>query len=141
MKTEKSCGAIVFRREGNEIKFLLLHYGAGHWEFPRGHPEKGEDEKETALRELGEETGIKKADFVKGFKKEISFYFRKEKELILKTAVFYLLETKQRKIKLSREHMGYRWAGLGAALKILTFKDSRKVLEAAHDFLMKIRKL
>jgi len=137
MKREKSCGAIVFRKEDNQIKFLLLHYGAGHWEFPRGHPEKDEEEKGTVLRELKEETGLIKVKFAEGFRKEISFYFRKKAELILKIAVFYLLETTQKRIKLSFEHIGYKWANIDAALKTLTFKDSKKVIEAAYEFLTK----
>jgi len=137
MKREKSYGAIVFRRENSEIKFLLLHYSAGHWEFPRGHPEKDEEEKETVLRELKEETGITKVEFIEGFKKEISFYFRKKAELILKTAAFYLLETEQKRVKLSFEHIGYKWANIDVALKTLTFKDSKKVIEAAYEFLTK----
>ena len=30
----------------------------GHWGFPKGHQDAGESEKETAIRELKEETGI-----------------------------------------------------------------------------------
>jgi 8-oxo-dGTP pyrophosphatase MutT (NUDIX family) len=136
MKREKSCGAIVFRME-DKIKFLLLHYGAGHWEFPRGHAQKDEEETETALRELKEETGISKVKLIEGFRKEINFYFRKQNELIFKTAVFYLFETKQKHVKLSFEHTGYKWANIQTALKTLTFKDSKKVIEAANEFLMK----
>jgi 8-oxo-dGTP pyrophosphatase MutT (NUDIX family) len=137
MERETSYGAIVFRREDGKIKYLLLHYQVGHWEFPRGHPEKGEAEQDTVLRELKEETGITKVKFVEGFKKDISFYFRRKTILILKTAVFYLLETPEKKVKLSREHIGYKWATIETALKALTYKDSTKVIETAHKFLKK----
>ncbi|MBW2995459.1 NUDIX domain-containing protein [Candidatus Woesearchaeota archaeon] len=137
MERETSYGAIVFRKERKGIKYLLLHYGAGHWEFPRGHPEAGEGEKDTVLRELKEETGISKVKFIEDFRKEFSFYFRRKTELVLKTVVFYLLETSQKTVKLSFEHIGYRWANLDLALKTLTFKDSKKVIELAHIFLTK----
>ncbi|MFH1332713.1 MAG: NUDIX domain-containing protein, partial [archaeon] len=63
MIKEKSAGVIVY----NNGEFLILQYTAGHWDFPKGHIEKGETERETALRELKEETGITDAFFVKGF--------------------------------------------------------------------------
>jgi bis(5'-nucleosidyl)-tetraphosphatase len=134
---ETSYGAIVFRRSKEDIMYLLLHYSAGHWEFPRGHPEEGETELQTVIRELKEETGISDAKFIDGFKKEISFNFKRGKEIINKTAVFYLIETANRLIKISSEHTGYKWAELQAALKTLTFDDSKKVIEAADDFIQK----
>jgi len=88
MPREKSAGAIIFRREpfdtaqGKKYKiyFLLLHYPSlnrkgGHWEFPKGHIEEGENEEETMRREIQEETGIKDLEMVLGFKKYIKYFF------------------------------------------------------------------
>lgn len=58
MKKEKSCGAVVFRREGERVLFLLEHMVQGHISLPKGHVESGETEAETALREIREETGL-----------------------------------------------------------------------------------
>ena len=58
MIREKSSGAVVFRQAGKKIKYLLLHYESGHWDFPRGHIERGETEQITAAREIKEETGL-----------------------------------------------------------------------------------
>lgn len=52
---ELSCGVLVFNLS-NEV--LLLRHSAGHWAFPKGHQEAGESDRETALRELREETGL-----------------------------------------------------------------------------------
>ena len=38
---EKSAGIVLFRREGSENLFLLLHYPSGHWDFVKGHKETG----------------------------------------------------------------------------------------------------
>jgi len=53
----KKCGVIM---RDNSINQVLLVYGrkSQKWGFPKGHMEYGETEKETALRELKEETGI-----------------------------------------------------------------------------------
>jgi len=58
MEEEKSAGAVTFYKEGSNIEFLLLHYGKGHWGFPKGHIEANESEEQAMLRELEEETGI-----------------------------------------------------------------------------------
>jgi 8-oxo-dGTP pyrophosphatase MutT (NUDIX family) len=135
MIKQKSAGAVVFRRDGKDIKYLVLHYEAGHWDFVKGKVEKGEEEKQTVLRELKEETGIGKADFIPDFRKEINYYFKKEGETVFKTAAFYLLETKEEKVKLSFEHVGYRWVGLDTALKTLTFDNAKEIVKEAEDFI------
>lgn len=58
MLHEKSCGAVVFRRDGSETYVLLIrHKKGGHRSFPKGHVERGESERRTAEREVREETG------------------------------------------------------------------------------------
>lgn len=69
MFNEKSCGAVVFAKTP-EIKFLLLQYDAGHWDFVKGNVELSERETDTVVRELGEETGIVDACFIKGFREK-----------------------------------------------------------------------
>ena len=59
MKREKSCGVLVLRRQEEELYVVLLrHRFGGHWSFPKGHVEAGESERQTALREVREETGL-----------------------------------------------------------------------------------
>lgn len=58
MKEEFSYGAVVFCRRDGELYFVLVQESDGHWSFPKGHIEKGEDGVECALREIWEETGV-----------------------------------------------------------------------------------
>ena len=59
IKREKSCGVLVLRRQEDELYVVLLrHRFGGHWSFPKGHVEAGESERQTALREVREETGL-----------------------------------------------------------------------------------
>ena len=55
MIKEKSCGIVVF---DDNNKVLLIKHNGGHISFPKGHVEEGESDKETAFREVKEETGI-----------------------------------------------------------------------------------
>ncbi len=141
MPKEISAGAVVFRKNG-KIYYLLLHYKSGHWDFPKGHIEDGEEEDKTVRREIEEETGIKDIELIDGFKNWIKYFFRKtyggdeKAPWIFKIVNYYLAETKTKEIKLSDEHIGYKWLDYEDALKQLTYKNAKNVLKKANDFLV-----
>ena len=132
MINERSCGAVIFIKE-KEIKYLLLHYGLGHWEFVKGKIEDNENDKETVIRETKEEVNIEDLKFIPGFKEKIQFFYKKDKELVKKEVIYYLAETKTKKVKLSFEHINYKWLNYEEALKQLTFKNSKEILKKAHE--------
>jgi len=143
MPIEKSAGAVIFREKEGKNFYLLLHYpGASHrskkdyWDFPKGHIEKGETEKEALTREIFEETGIKDIQILEGFKKTIKYFFRWQGKTILKFVVFYLVKTKEEEVKISFEHIGFEWLPFKEALERLTHKTAREVLEEAHNFII-----
>src|SRR3989344_3556454 len=80
MRSEKSCGAIVFRLEEGKPIYLLL-FGPTYWGFVKGLSEKGESEEETTLREAEEETGMK-IRLLYGFKERIEYTYKFDGELI-----------------------------------------------------------
>jgi len=139
---EKSAGAVVFKKNGQkgEIEYLLLHYppskksAKDYWDFPKGHVEKGEDDKQAALREVAEETGLKKVRIVAGFATKIRYFFQFRGEKISKTVVFFLAETKKKKINISSEHIGFQWLNYRRARRQLTFKNAKEVLAKVHRF-------
>lgn len=132
---EKSCGAVVFARKENDIGFLLLHYEAGHWEFVKGNVEPNENEKETVVRELREETGITDSHFIDGFKEKIEYFYRRQGDTVRKEVVFFLIESSTQKVTLSFEHIGYIWLDYQHSLEKLTFRNARDVLQRVHGFL------
>jgi bis(5'-nucleosidyl)-tetraphosphatase len=136
MLNEKSCGAVVYIRNP-DVKYLLLQYEAGHWDFVKGNVEAGENEQQTAVRELGEETGITDAKFIDGFKETISYFYKRQGATVFKEVVFFLMETKTVNVKLSFEHIGAIWLTNEDALRRLTFKNARDVLQKANEFLKK----
>ncbi len=134
MPREISAGVIVFR-PAPEPHFLLLHYESGHWDFPKGHIEAGEDARETARRELKEETGISQVRFLDGYKETLRYFFRQKGAGIFKVVIYFLAETEQSDVTLSSEHIGFDWLPYDAALERLTFKNSRDILVKAHEHL------
>jgi 8-oxo-dGTP pyrophosphatase MutT (NUDIX family) len=140
MPIEKSAGAVMFRKENGKIYYLLLHYEAGHWGFPKGHIEKGETIEETARREIEEETGIREINFITGFREWIKYFYKSKKGNVMKIVTYLLAETKQKEVKISWEHIGFKWLKwlpYEEALKQLTFKNSKEILKKAHYFLTK----
>ncbi|MBI4010087.1 MAG: NUDIX domain-containing protein [Candidatus Aenigmarchaeota archaeon] len=138
MVREISAGAVIFRKEGKKISYLLLHYHfkTDYWDFPKGKIETGEDEEDTVLREIKEETAIDGVKIFPDFKEKVSYFYRKNGETVFKEVVFYLAETNEKDVKISHEHTGYEWVGYDTALKRLK-ENSKKVLVKANKFLSK----
>jgi bis(5'-nucleosidyl)-tetraphosphatase len=133
-RQERSAGFVIFHRVATEIEFLLLDYGR-HWDFPKGHVEKGEEDLTAALRELREETGIADPKVIEGFQQETIYFFRHPKRgLIRKTVLFFLAETSARNITLSHEHTGFAFLPYQQARAKLTFPTARLLLDAAWKF-------
>lgn len=135
---ERSVGAIIFHSGQpplRERSFLLLRYPGGYWEFARGHVEEGERERVTARRELAEETGIRDARFLPGFRERYRFQFQREGKHITKDAIIYLAEVNRLVVRVSEEHYGYVWMPGREALRALRFENSRVVLRRAIAFL------
>ncbi len=136
MTHEISAGLIIFF-QAKEKEYLFLHYPKGHWDFPKGHLEKGETALDAAKREAQEETGISNLSVIRGFEEKISYFFRAENKTIFKEVTFFLAESKTREVRISKEHKGFVWLSYTDALQKLTFKSSKDILQKAHDTLEK----
>ncbi|HSV13909.1 MAG TPA: NUDIX domain-containing protein [Tepidisphaeraceae bacterium] len=138
-KRERSAGVIVVKPAPSpeDHHYLLLDYGK-HWDFPKGHVERGEELTQTALRELEEETGVKNVQLIAGFSHEIEYFFRnRRKELVHKSVWFCLAKTEKADVRLSHEHVGYAFLPFDAALKRVTYPSAKSILREAEAFLAK----
>ncbi len=137
MIEETSAGIVIFRKEGSKILFLLLHYPSGHWDFVKGKMEKGESTHETAIREAKEETGITDITFLENFEEWIKYEFQYQGELVRKKVVFFLAETKTKKVMISHEHLDYTWMDYNTSMEKTTFDNAKTVLTRAQTLLDK----
>ena len=138
---ERSAGAVVFAPGPTGPDYLLLRYGQGNWGFPKGHVEEGETDLQAAQREVEEETGIPVAAqrVLQGFEDDTDYRFRRGHTLVEKDVRFYLIESATRAIKLSHEHSDFAWLGYTPALARVSFEGPRRILQAAHAFVLELR--
>ena len=138
---ERSAGAVVFYPTTAGPEYLLLRYGGGNWGFPKGHVEAGETDLQAAQREVMEETGIPIAHqkLLEGFEDDTDYRFRRGHVLVEKDVRFFLIESGTADVKISHEHSAFAWLPYGQALKRVSFEGPRRILQAAHSFLMNLR--
>jgi len=132
---ECSAGTVIFNEKNGKVEYLLLHYPAGHWDFPKGNIETGEAEVDTIRREVKEETSIDDIEFVNGFRKKITYNYKRGGRLVYKEVIFYLTKTNAKNVKVSFEHQGYSWLNYDDAMKLLTYANAKMVLKEAKTFL------
>lgn len=135
VKKEKSCGALVYRVEQGQVDLLVLrHRLGGHWAFPKGHVEAGETEKQTALREVKEETGLD-IQLIPGYRKRVFYSPRKG---IQKEVVYFLGYAEDSRTTMQEEEIAeIRWVPIQQAPKYLTYRNDRRLLSAAKATLYK----
>jgi len=144
MKNEKSAGAVIFCID-KEPEFLLLKntLKKTYWEFPKGKIEESESPEAAALRESQEETGLNNLGVIPGFKEVLNWFFMFNKELIKKEAVYFLAEVSHKdkqKVRISKEHEGFKWVNFEEANKVINIKANRELLGKANDFILEKQK-
>ena len=150
MPVERSAGAVIYRETKKGREYLLLHHPdsmnaraakpvKGHWDFPKGHVEKGEKTEDTVRREVREETGIAQIEFIAGFKETIRYFVKIGEERRLKFVAFFLASTRAKKVTVSFEHQGCAWLPYEEAYRRATYRGAKDLLEKADRFLAKKR--
>ena len=139
---EKSCGVLLYRETDEGRKYLILHYPGGHYDFPKGHVEEGEEEEEyvTAARELEEETGICDIEFMPGFRSLIHYTHTKDGKPSFKQVVFFVAKTECEEITISFEHQNFFWLSYEEAPEQLTHDNAKELLQKAEDFIKNFNK-
>lgn len=134
MSYEKSCGAIVYRKHhGNTEILLIKHVKSGCWSFPKGHMEQGEDEIQTAVREIKEETNIDVSIDDTSFRETVIFSPRRD---ITKEVVYFLARAVSFDcIKQEEEIADVRWAEIGQTAAFLSYDNDKILLNKAKAFL------
>ena len=136
---EPTAGGIIFRRnsQNKSIEILLIQDAKNRWTIPKGHIEEGETAKDTAQREIREETGLRELNVISWLGK-INFRYRRQQSLVLMTTEIFLVQANGDTDKLKAEDWmnGIKWFSTNDALDKIEYEDIGKIILIA---LKKIR--
>jgi len=131
---EISSGGVVYRRREGTVEVALIQVRA-RWRLPKGQVEEGEGLKETALREVREETGLEGRVVAK--LGDITYWYttkskRGEPLRIFKRVYFYLIRYLQGDVSRHDEEVDEaRWAPIADAVKMLAYPTERETMRKA----------
>ncbi len=137
VKRARSAGGVVFRR--SDLRILLLQHETGKWMLPKGTIETGETPEAVALREVGEETGLRNVRIVADLGEErYVFFWKIEDTYYDKTVHYYLMESLGAEDALPQREEGFvrcEWVTFPEALDRIKYKETRQVIRRAQAVL------
>lgn len=130
MANSTSAGGIVFNEEG---KFILVRQPDKSWSLPKGRLKDGEDNLTAAKREIYEETGVNKLEFIK----ELGSYKRLSSDKVnLRTIILFLFKTSQKKLSpRDAENPEAKWADKEEVFNLLPNKEDKEFFLKAVESL------
>ena len=134
MKREKSCGTVLFTVKDGTVYYLLICSPCRNIVgFPKGHMEKGESERDTALRETREETCIEAT--IRGkFRYDISYPLKNGAR---KTVVYFTASYEGQTPHSDPRYEQYNFVSLPfeEAYEALTYENTKRVLAEADRYI------
>lgn len=131
---EPTAGGVIFRRnpKNQQVEILLIQDAKDRWTIPKGHIEEGESARDTAEREIREETGLQEMK-VLSFLGKINFRYRRLTSLVLMTTEIFLVKGLGDTDNLQPEEWmnGIKWFPVAEAVDKIEYEDISKLVLVA----------
>lgn len=135
----RSAGIIPYRRTANGVEFLLLfNLFFEQWQFPRGGLNPGESDRDCALREFHEETGLHVLQLHEDCRTILNYTATIRQYEIERTIVYYLAEVGAQEVVLGDEDLSeFTWANSEKVWELLaeTSPEQLSALDTALAYL------
>jgi hypothetical protein len=131
---EKSCGAVVFTESNGQRLYLMICMNLGHCGLPKGHVEKFETEREAAIREIYEETGVH-VSLIDGFRETVEYPISAK---VRKESVYFIGHFDGCNVKIQESEIsGYKLCPYEEARSYITHDNDRAIFDNAVKWLEK----
>jgi bis(5'-nucleosidyl)-tetraphosphatase len=139
VKDDSSFGIIPLAREEGRgwFTFLVCHR-AGHWGFPKGHADAGEEALHAAKRELFEETGLQVAEFLETPPLKERYQFEMKGKRVDKRVTYFLAIAEGEVVLQWDELLDGRWIALSEAEGLLTYPEGKALCREVTQILSKM---
>lgn len=128
MRHEVSCGIIPLKKNSHGWSVLLVQHNPGSWwGFPKGHMEPGEGPKETAERELQEETGLHPIRWIDHPEIVEVYQFQRKGRRIQKKVIYFFAEVDGLLRIQPNELVSARWVAITQAESLATFEGMKRI--------------
>ena len=137
-KETKCAGGIIYN-DKNEV--VIVNQNHDSWSLPKGHIDSGESSLEAALREIYEETGIKKPTYIKSlgkFKRYRIGLDGNDDLSELKTISIYLFKSNQINLQpIDPNNPEAIWVNVEEAYKLLSHKEDKSFFKKSLSLWLK----
>lgn len=128
-----AAGGVVLREQDRAVEVVVAGRSAdATWVFPKGQPDSEETFAETAVREVGEETGLRVRILVPIGSTD--YWFASRGVRFHKVVHFFLMEATGGDVSAhDAEYDEVRWVTVDEARRVLSYDNYRTVLERALE--------
>ena len=134
-----SAGGLVYRLKGDSVEVVICGRSSPYvWGLPKGTPDPGETRKQTALREVNEETGLQVK--IEAYIDSIHYWFIRSPAWVRcnKTVLYYLMAATGGDVSLhDHEFDTVIWVPAKEAVQKLTYENEVRIVQKGLSMVSK----